>query len=332
MQVQAVKADVIAALRERARPFENHTSNPASGAAYRQLRDQITLLEETPGETVGDVQKCLLTAAREEEQARNRKALIAGGLFLGLATSLIVCGGPSTNGWIQGFNVGGLMVGAGFALRGLQDEEQRRHLVSQARSLDNLQPDSAASSTGNLRGVPSVALSGPASLTQLRDLLSATSDSLQSMPQPEFEAARKQVRDDLKTLQPYVGPSLAEARQQAEAKGARYDKILKLAPFGLVGGIGCICAEKIAPAFPLVGAGLIVATAVATFSSAYLGSKAAEARQTLDRWEPQLQALRDIDSAGSEMRDWGKEKSAGVVQTERSVMVGGVRIPVKKRD
>lgn len=326
-----VKSEVIDALRVRARPFETHVSNPASEAAYRQLNDQIKLLEETPGETVADVQSALRAMASAQERERNKKALIAGGLFLGLATSLALCGGPSSNGWIQGLNVLSLMAGAGCAVNAVGNEEARRGYQTSANSLSNLEPAVAASSVGNLRGTVSVSLDGPPSLSQLRDLLASTRETLERMPQPEFEAARKQVDKDLKSLRRYTGPTLAEARQQAEARSNTALKVLNVTPWTLGAGVVSIFCDGMLPGLALVGAGLIAGTAVATFSSVFVRGFAHESRQALDRWEPQLQALRDIDTAGAEMREWGKEKSAGVLQTEGSVVVGGVRIPLKSK-
>lgn len=331
MQVHAAKSEVLGALRERARPFETQLSNPASQAAHRQLTDQIALLENTPGETVPDVQKALRAVAAEERADRNQAGLIAGGLFLGLGVSLALCGGPSSNGWIQGFNILGLMVGAGASLRALQHEEQNRNWLKAADSLENLAPTVAVSDTGNLRGTPTVSLDGPPTLTQLRDLLGSTGSMLESLPQPELAAARQQIQHDLKRLARYQGPTLDEARQQVDARLGAANKVFKVLPFTLGAGVVSIFLDGMLPGAALVGAGLILSTFAATVTGALVGSNAQEARQALDCWQPQLQALRDLDTAGQEMRDWGKTRGPGVVEGQGSVMVGGVRIPVKRR-
>lgn len=334
MQVSVAKSDVLTDLRQRARRFENHLTNPASQAAHDTLSQQIDLLEQTPGETVGQVRTELLAQASQMASGRNRLGLASAAMLGTMVTSLVLTGGPTGGGgWTTGLNVVCLLGGAMTGILALDRHEKRNWLKGQAESLESFLPASSYAGNGNLVGQPTeVDLSGPASVAQLRGLLEATRGSLAEQTQPEFESARKQVESDLKELGRYPADSLEELRAVVRQQDKSASPFVRFAPWGLGGSLASIAVAGWHWAFAPIGAGMMLATMGVLMYGANKRGNARQVETMLNRWEPQLQSLKEIHQAGQEMRDW-KTLGAGsaIKEDAMSVLVGGVRVPVRAR-
>ncbi len=333
MQVSVAKSDVLSDLRQRAKRFENHLTNPASQAAHATLSQQIDLLEHTPGETVGQVRTELLAQAAQMASGRNRLGLASAAMLGTMATSLVLTGGPGGGGWTTGLNVVCLLGGAMTGILAVDRHEKTSWLKGQAESLQSFLPASSYSGNGNLVGQPTeVDLSGPASVAQLRGLLEATRGSLAEQPQPELEAARKQVESDLKELGRYPAKSLDDLRAVVRQQDESALPFVRFAPWGLGGSLATIAVAGWHWALAPVGAGMMLATMGALMYGANKRGNARQVEIMLNRWEMQLQSLKEIHQAGQEMRDW-KTVGAGstVKEDAMAVVVGGVRVPVRAR-
>lgn len=332
MQVSVAKSDILTDLRRRAGRFENHLTNPASQAAHSRLSDQIDLLESVPGETLGEVRSELLARAGKMDAGRNRLGLASAVMLGTLASSLVLTGGP-TGGWTTGLNVICLFGGAMTGILAYDRHEKGSWLKGQAQSLESFVTGSTYAGNGNLVREPSeVDLSGPATVGQLRGLLEATRGSLAEQSQPEFEAARKQVESDLKELGRYPAESLEQLRAVVKERDEGAGPFVRLAPWGLGGSLTCIASVGFHWGLAPLGVGLMLATMGSLMYGANRRGNARQVEAMLNRWEPQLQSLKEIHQAGQEMRDW-KTVGAGsaVKEDAMAVVVGGVRVAVKAR-
>ncbi len=332
MQVSVAKSDVLTDLRQRAGRFENHLTNPASQAAHSRLSDQIELLESVPGETLGEVRRELLARAEKMDTGRNRLGLASAAMLGTLATSLVLTGGP-TGGWTTGLNVLCLFGGGMTGILAVDRHERGSWLKGQAADLESFLPASGYAGNGNLVSQPTeVDLAGPATVAQMRGLLEATRGSLAEQSQPEFEAARKQVESDLKELGRYPAETLEELRAVVRHHDESAAPFVRLAPWGLGASLASIAVAGWHWGFAPAGAGLMLATMGVLMYGANRRGNARQVEAMLNRWEPQLQSLKEIHQAGQEMRDW-KTVGAGsaIKEDAMSVVVGGVRVAVRAR-
>jgi hypothetical protein len=295
-------------------------SNPATETAYQQVKQRIELLEKTPGDTVDQVQDHLRSQARKAGLKQGAKLALCGALAAGFFT--LVAGGTNSVLPVLGaFACMGGAMGAGFW--SIVDQVDREIALEGVKALDEETAPFGASGTGNLIGAPTVSLGGEATVGQLRSLLQATQTVLEAERLPEAAPARALLKKDLKRIKRLRDEPLTELRESIARREARLELWGRSSAWMVAGGMAVMALGS-----PPIGIGLMVAGIAALPAYEILGG--ARLVETLDRWEPQLEAFRSAYNDAEHVRDWTLEGTGpGVKEGERAVIIGGVAVKLR---
>lgn len=333
------RADLIGVLRKKAEALEPHLSSPPTRAAHDELLAQVHLAENAPGETLAEGRALL--AGRNDELRRKRNQMWAAGAGL-FALGATCCFAGNSTPFVVGRLVG-CMGGLGVFVAGSMKDDQigRNRRVSgflQRWENDFPRMTGAAPAGGGTLLRSTLTLAAPENMkSELLEVMDATEAYLASQP-PEgsVQAALDQVRGDRFRVSARPGASLEEMRQLARADTVRAKKLSKqllvVAGLGFAAGFAGVYLHQSFVTLPGVLVGLVTGV-----KAGMLGDN--EGRNnyligTLDRWELQLDGLKNVARAGQDVQDLaqGLQTSAGSVQEKDGhVVLGGIRVPVRVR-
>lgn len=337
MQVSPRRADVITALRAKAAPLENHLSSPPTAAAYHSLQGQADYLESTPGETLAEGKEILQAQRASLKEQRNQR-WIAGGLLFAAGAACCFGDHPAlTVGRLVGLFGGA----ATFVWGGMTDDKVR----ASQRMIDNLsywetaypKLDTAAPAGGGTLLKSSLELAASQNMkSELLQVMDATEGYLASQPQEaEVQAALGQVQHDRRLVVANAGDSLEEMRQLARQDTARANKLRNYLTVGALAtfAAGGACIALGAPNWA-VAIGSFGGAALAIRGGLYGDHEGRNNRLigTVDRWEMQLDGLKNIARSGQEVRQLAEGmagQTAGVEERDGHVVLGGIRVPVR---
>lgn len=333
------RADVIGVLRKKAEALEGHLSSPPTRAAHDELLAQVRLAEGAPGETLAEGQQIL--AQRNDELRRKRNRLWAAGAGL-FALGATCCFAGNSTPFVVGRLVG-CMGGVGVFVAGSMKDDQigrNRRVSGFLKHWENEFPKmtAAAPAGGGTLLRSTLTLAAPENMkSELLEVMNATEAYLAAQP-PEgsVQAALDQVRGDRFRVSDRPGASLEEMRQLARADTIRAKKLSKqllvLAGVGFAAGFAGIFLHQSLLTVPGVLVGMVTGV-----KSGMLGDN--EGRNnaligTLNRWELQLDGLKNVARAGQEVQglaDGLQSRTAAVEEKDGHVVLGGIRVPVRVR-
>jgi hypothetical protein len=333
------KADVAELLRTRSKALEHNLSNPANRAAHDNLVYNAQILDEAPGETFAQSYSLLDAEHARLKKKQNVCFAVGGVLFAGTAVALSLKAGSASNLELIG-KLGGMMGSLGFIIAGgttgdkISANRSTRSTLAYWEEKYSAPPAPQQSENLVLSNLSSAAEENRKD--ELVSVLKATQGYLGARSaDPGMIAARHQVDNDLFILEKAPGETLAEMKTLARADTARANK---QSPRYLAAGIAALAAAGAAKYFlgadfvlmggALLGVGLMIKGGTLTDNE----GRNNRLIGTVDRWELQLEGLKNIAGSEQEVRKLAAGPERGSLEVENGFLqVGGVRIPVRRQ-
>ncbi len=317
MQVLSTpRSEVVRLIRVRA----DRSADPATTRYHADLIDKL------PGETLGDALYQTQLERQQLLQTRHRCLAAGLGLFAVAGVNAVLSAGGPTSGWVTALQFASTFGGAALVAKGGMtgdkiDRTWHKQAVlthwSQQLRHEGTVPAGQGELARKLAGSD-----GTATKAELIELLENVKQGLADHP-----GAQKQVEEDLKRVRGAVGETLDSMRAASELRGKKMrDRSMLLFGGGTVNMLALMVTAKLAPTVGIVNSVLMSGLFGAGIFLQDKSDQQALLRDTLDRWELQLGELKEVGRLGS-----NPDGASGLEVRQGSVVVGGVRVPVKVR-